>query len=489
MLHVFPTYLGSSWTGKKNGPFLLVLLLAIFRFGFADATTVAEVEPGLFLLISDPGQNCLDACAKKNLICTHESLAAADASYGSGSALGEAVAAAGGVCKSVREDRMGTPTPVIDGRGWCFGKMEGSPYNCNLASKMKGPGRRLCSCFAATMADDDGPTFSPVGVAPMQQQPSEPPVSPEPTLMSVIVTQLPTTSSPVIAPALPITPYPSSTTPPPSTQLPSNSVIMPSTDIETTWIQLIQSRMPTIVFDNDATSPKRLALDWMVQDPYTLDLLDDNDRIVQRFALAVFYYSTHGPTSWKWRNRARWLRSSSECDWGEQETPGAAVSDGVGCTRNDVVDRLELWHGGLSGTIPGEIGLLSSLKTLRLGKNKLKDSILTEIGLLPSLSLLWLDQNNFEGSIPTEMGMLSWSTQLYLYGNANLSGRVPTELADLSNLEDLWLFNTQLTGSIPSNLCSSTLEDAQINCGRIKCNCCTRRPRYTPDGAAIHDPC
>eukprot|EP00542_Grammatophora_oceanica_P010492 CAMPEP_0194035652 /NCGR_PEP_ID=MMETSP0009_2-20130614/8061_1 /TAXON_ID=210454 /ORGANISM="Grammatophora oceanica, Strain CCMP 410" /LENGTH=179 /DNA_ID=CAMNT_0038677091 /DNA_START=129 /DNA_END=665 /DNA_ORIENTATION=+ len=178
--------------------------------------------------------------------------------------------------------------------------------------------------------------------------------------------------------------------------------------------------MPSVSFE-DSTSPQRRALDWMLGDSYSLALKNDDDRIVQRFALAVLYYATMV------ENRASWLLSSTECGWGKFYD--------VTCT-NDVVGRLQLVRSRLSGTIPGEIGLLNSLTELNLRNN------------------------NLEGTIPTEIGFLSSLLGLYLdLGNANLSGRVPTELANLSNLRELSLHNTQLTGSIPSELCN-TLERA-----------------------------
>jgi len=201
----------------------------------------------------------------------------------------------------------------------------------------------------------------------------------------------------------------------------------------------------------------------MLKDSYSLTLKDDDDRTVQRFALTVLYYSTNGPTSWKLDNDASWLLNSTECDWG--------VPD-VRCT-NDVADWISLYDDGLSGTIPGEIGLLNLLGSVSLSVNILVGTIPTEIGLLSSLTKLSLSGNNLEGMIPTEIGMLTSLKYLYLAHNANLSGRVPTELANLSNLRWLYLYNTQLTGSIASNLCNSTLRRARIDCGQVQCDCCT----------------
>jgi hypothetical protein len=58
-------------------------------------------------------------------------------------------------------------------------------------------------------------------------------------------------------------------------------------------VELIQSRSPATSFVNSSSAQSR-ALDWMLSDPYTLPLEDT--RLVQRFALATFWYSTHGAT-------------------------------------------------------------------------------------------------------------------------------------------------------------------------------------------------
>ena len=59
-------------------------------------------------------------------------------------------------------------------------------------------------------------------------------------------------------------------------------------------VELIQSRSPTTSFVN-STSAQSQALEWMLSDPYTLTLEQDA-RLVQRFALVTLWYSTHAAT-------------------------------------------------------------------------------------------------------------------------------------------------------------------------------------------------
>ena len=56
-------------------------------------------------------------------------------------------------------------------------------------------------------------------------------------------------------------------------------------------VELIQSGSSTTSFVN-STSTQSQALEWMLSDPYTLTLEQDA-RLMQRFALVTLWYSTH----------------------------------------------------------------------------------------------------------------------------------------------------------------------------------------------------
>jgi Leucine-rich repeat (LRR) protein len=62
-----------------------------------------------------------------------------------------------------------------------------------------------------------------------------------------------------------------------------------------------------------------------------------------------------------------------------------------------------------------------------------------------NLTWLYLYTNQLSGSIPVELGNLSSLGRLYLYTN-QLSGSIPVELGNLSSLGRLWLQGNQLTG-------------------------------------------
>ena len=116
------------------------------------------------------------------------------------------------------------------------------------------------------------------------------------------------------------------------------------------------------------------------------------------------------------------------------------------------VTMLRLTYNGLTGSIPTELGLLTELSDLRLSQTSLSGSLPTEIGRMTSMKLFRLGAiENLTGSIPTEIGRLTSALQLYLYGN-QLTGSMPSELGLLTALRELSLEDNHLTGSIPSEL-------------------------------------
>ena len=158
----------------------------------------------------------------------------------------------------------------------------------------------------------------------------------------------------------------------------------------------------------------------------------------ERDALIALYNSTNGAG---WTDSTGWLgEAGKECDdW-----------YGVTCA-GEHVTQLSLGSNWLFGSIPAELGNLSSLFYLDLHGNQLGGSIPPELGSLSSLVYLLLNNNGLSGSIPPELGSLSSLASLYL-GYNNLSGSIPPELGNLSSLGAMYLLDNQLTGVIPAEL-------------------------------------
>ena len=59
-------------------------------------------------------------------------------------------------------------------------------------------------------------------------------------------------------------------------------------------------------------SPEDLALSWLLNEDTETNACGGLDRIIQRYILAVFYFSTNGSD---WKNKTKWLLRDNECTW------------------------------------------------------------------------------------------------------------------------------------------------------------------------------
>ncbi|TYG82060.1 hypothetical protein ES288_D01G056600v1 [Gossypium darwinii] len=105
----------------------------------------------------------------------------------------------------------------------------------------------------------------------------------------------------------------------------------------------------------------------------------------------------------------------------------------------------------IRGNIPSEIGNLSHLINLELGRNKLIGQIPTTVGGLEELQSLSFEDNKLEGSIPSELCHLNKLAFLF-FANNKLSGPIPACLGDLTSLRHLFLGSNMFSSSIPSTL-------------------------------------
>jgi len=220
-------------------------------------------------------------------------------------------------------------------------------------------------------------------------------------------------------------------------------------------------------------SPQQQAYDWLMDDSH-LDAFSE-ERIVQRYALAVFYFATSGDY---WFNQNRWLsHDHHECDWFSRNSTGIFYEPennrylqwditggpcGQSYVKNEPRYRIDqeenstylhiwLYSNNIKGEIPAEVSLLSSLQSLSLDRNELQGELTTHIGLLQNLEAISLYTNSLSGHIPTEIGNLSKLTHIWAMKN-NFVGNFPTELGRNSNLRQLLLDSTKMTGSLPTEL-------------------------------------
>ncbi len=142
-------------------------------------------------------------------------------------------------------------------------------------------------------------------------------------------------------------------------------------------------------------------------------------------ALVALYNATDGAN---WKNKTNWLSDNSLDTW-----------HGVSTDLNGRVTSLRLNNNGLSGTIPPELGDLSSIRTLLdLSNNQLTGSIPKELSKLTQLDNLRLTSNQLTGNIPPEFGTLTVIHYLSLNNN-QLSGTLPDELTQIPSNSHLHL--------------------------------------------------
>jgi len=144
----------------------------------------------------------------------------------------------------------------------------------------------------------------------------------------------------------------------------------------------------------DPSSAQSRALAWLSSDD-SLDAFFVTEKLIQRWALAVLYYSTYGE---EWKIRKKWLTNHDECEWysADSYTPV--------CDDNGMVYSLHLRNNGLKGTLPDELTLLSnSLEFLYLNDGLLEGTIPSTYGRFTNLKRFYLQVNKLSGPIPPEI--------------------------------------------------------------------------------------
>ena len=135
----------------------------------------------------------------------------------------------------------------------------------------------------------------------------------------------------------------------------------------------------------------------------------------------------------------------------------------------------------LNGAISPAIGRWSNLRVFKINdmNSNVTGSIPTEVGLLTSLVQFKTSQSNMASTLPSELGLLTNMFELALSRNG-YTGTVPTELALLTNLEELYMQSTWLSGDM-SHFCK------EMDAGKMpklltliadkeevhNCTCCT----------------
>ncbi|XP_043699672.1 probable leucine-rich repeat receptor-like serine/threonine-protein kinase At3g14840 [Telopea speciosissima] len=112
------------------------------------------------------------------------------------------------------------------------------------------------------------------------------------------------------------------------------------------------------------------------------------------------------------------------------------------------LQEIDLSRNYLNGTIPAEWASLPLVNISLLG-NRLSGSIPIEIGNITTLRNLTLEANQFSGPLPLELGKLVDIERILISSN-NFTGPLPETFANLTNLRDFRISENNFTGTIPS---------------------------------------
>ncbi|KAK4484661.1 hypothetical protein RD792_007250, partial [Penstemon davidsonii] len=112
---------------------------------------------------------------------------------------------------------------------------------------------------------------------------------------------------------------------------------------------------------------------------------------------------------------------------------------------------LSLLGNRISGTIPVEIGNITTLEQLVLEDNLLEGNLPAELGSLSNLGRLVLSANNFNGTIPVTFGNLRNLTDFRIDGN-RISGQIPDFIGNWTRLGRLHIQGTLMEGPIPDSI-------------------------------------
>eukprot|EP00978_Attheya_sp_CCMP212_P038793 scaffold195901_cov36-Attheya_sp.AAC.1 len=221
---------------------------------------------------------------------------------------------------------------------------------------------------------------------------------------------------------------------------------------------------------DEADTPQNKALNWIVTwDPASLPT--DHDMLVQRYALAVFFFSTYDASEQVeehedtqdpnqlvqqgkgWTRTENWMTAKGICLWA-----------GISCmphlrngveeyqyNENNAVMFFNLTNNNIKGTIPHEIAALEDLTTFDLSKNHLHGSVPYELGNLENVVDIYLIANQLTGSIPPSLGSCAKLRNLYM-GSNQITGQIPSEIMGLQQLRALGLDDNKLEGTLPNSI-------------------------------------
>jgi hypothetical protein len=239
---------------------------------------------------------------------------------------------------------------------------------------------------------------------------------------------------------------------------------------------------------------EELALQWLIErDPImatvvtTVPLSSEQEfRLRQRYALLTLWFQqdlqhleqqqqqqTRSSQTFfqstqpkKWTNVAGWTYLD-ECEW-YGITCKPTTPKGETAASHMVVTSIHLNFNNLRGSIPVDLGLLTSIESFRVNTNYLTGSLPWSLGQWTQLVSFSIYKNALTGSIPESTS--SWvHVQSVLMQENQLNGTLPsTPLGSWTKLQEFNVVRNALTGTVPSSVGQwSSIRSAQFSVNRL----------------------
>lgn len=202
---------------------------------------------------------------------------------------------------------------------------------------------------------------------------------------------------------------------------------------------------------SDSSTYQGKAFNWLYFENPNLSSMD-RTQVLQRYALAAFYYSTYQvataytPNPPIWASNSRWLSTDRACEWA-----------GIQCNTRERVDGISLESNSLTGKIPPDLALLREhLVTLDLTTNLIymEPEDLEFLGSLTKLESLLLDDNYIytEEGLPSSLGGCTDLLKLRLSYNL-MGGQLQDDVfSKLTKLTHLEIESNFFSGTMPATI-------------------------------------
>ncbi|CAB9507842.1 STYKc [Seminavis robusta] len=178
--------------------------------------------------------------------------------------------------------------------------------------------------------------------------------------------------------------------------------------------------------------------------------------IIQRYVLAVLYYSTTEANVSDWTDSFEFLTDGPECDW----------SGSLLCDSNGSITHLELQKNNLQGTIPLELGALTALDFLQLGGNPLQGTLPEALSELTSMKKFDVASNDLTGTVPDSLYQSWKGIETWNLATNHFSGTVSSHLSELVNLKAMAWAGNDLEGTFPASVWTNLSKLEEIDFSR-----------------------